>query len=1042
MAAWILAGTLAAVLRAGTVQPFARWTFDGSWADSAGSLDLAPNPDGSAGLIDGWAWLANEAVVGTPPVPIRLGDWTVHAEVRILSPGTGRMTLVEVTSLDGRQRDALEFHSNGATSGSWRWVTAAPAQVTLIPTLVETNTSTTVHLTVVNTAEGGVRIYRDGLPIGSYSSGQPHVYEPGQARVKLGPPVSSWPNWMNVRVGEVALFDRALSPAEVVDLVPALEWRSPTAMEASGAARVQLVRLGPVDEAMRVRVATRDGKARAGVDYVARDFSVEFAAGERVREIEVPLINDDLGAGWRSFDLVFSDSEPSRRLPSPAVVWIQDDDELVRLVGEVDGDHREGGRVTVHLTRTGSVQSARRFQTRVRLVPTPPDALVRPARPGIDLGRTEHTFELGPGITSLTAEFDLPDDREADGLRGFEVQWESEAGEVEPRRWGGPGGPFAFIAVDSWQIAIEDNEHEIFEQEVSLHPYVAQMGGGPVRLSNGGLMVWGAVCQTGGCIQRMWLLRGDGQPSSGFGKGVGWMDLRVAGGSLDELAVAEASADRVLVIGRATTPAGAVRSLLWAIHPDGSPDTTFAGGEFFDLGDGVLEGESGAKLSVLSSHGDGGVWLDTHLGLLKVSRDGRKVQRAVGPEGWEQQSLAPDGTVWFLKEWEGLRRCQIDGAPAPGFPGWVGQGSQSIIGVDGIGRCYVRIGMDGLGPQGDFASSVVRFLPTGALDERYRVLPRSERFRALRVESDGTLFGCESSENPYYVELMRWDPDGAPTSMGDFVASGVPRIHWLTRLERLPEDGFILEGLVPVGGGWSANYTGFLGSDGRVRGFDAYGHWDGSGIWSRKRTFWTRRLPWREAPRVGFARTGLFVSGDTAFLPVRRSGSTAQRVKVRGEWQQRIRGQWVAGVGQTFEVEFPEGVADTVAAVRLPEQVGRPGTREFLMRLVETGAEDGADFGVCRVWALAPGIPLGEGLQMHRVNGPDLAMEAVLTGVTTERGFLESAESPRGPWVPIAEVDAGWNEWNAELSTLDGANNRWAMPVHAGPEPMRFYRQR
>ena len=243
-------------------------------------------------------------------------------------------------------------------------------------------------------------------------------------------------------------------------------------------------------------------------------------------------------------------------------------------------------------------------------------------------------------------------------------------------------------------------------------------------------------------------------------------------------------------------------------------------------------------------------------------------------------------------------------------------------------------------------------------------------------------------------------------------------------------------------GGWglptAVEASGFLLPDGTIKGF-APGRtsWAGGATWTWNRERMTRRLPWREAPRVGFARTGVFVPGDTALLPVRRSGSTAQRVHVRGEWQERIRGEWRSGEGQIFEVEFPEGVADTLAAVRLPEAVGRRGTREFLMRLTEAGAEDGADLGVCRVWALAPGIPLTDGLQMHPVSGPDLAMDAVLTGVTTEQGPLEYAERLRGPWVRVSDVEVFSD---AEISTLEGATNRWAMPVHTGPEPMRFYR--
>lgn len=1050
---WLLVTPVFAVVRGGGFEPVARWTFEDGWADSVGSLELTPNLNGSAGLIDGWAWIANEAVLATAPVPIRLSDWTVHAEVRILSPGTGRMTLVEVTSLDGRQRDALEFHSNGTSSGSWRWVTAAPGQVTLIPALVETNTSTTVHLTVVNTAGGGVRIYRDGLPIGSYSSGQPHVYEAGQARVKLGPPLSSWPNWMNVRIGEVALFDRALSPAEVVDLIPAFEWRSPSAQEASGVARVQLVRLGPVDEAMQVRVATRDGRARAEVDYVARDLSVEFAAGERVRNIEVPLINDDLGAGSRNFDLVFSDPEPVRRLPSPAEVWIQDDDELVRLVGEVDGDHREGGRVTVHLTRTGSVQSARRFQTRVRLVPTPPDALVQPARPGIDLGRTEHTFELGPGITSLTAEFDLPDDREADGLRGFRVVWESDVGEVEPRRWGWPGMPFS-SSVDSWQIAIEDNEHEIFEQEVVVKPFANS--GAPDFMPLRDSLVLVQDQETPKLVG----LGSDGLPLPGFGDGYGRLDLDRSFWGM--ATVSRLPNGRMLLFGEEWPMGGGEPiSKIGILGSDGKPERGFASGS------PVVVGQSGdlGRYRTFSQHGpvaaaDGTLWVVVGDGVYRISADGKDVRRLPRGEPFDQAypefrheqrlSVGPDGSCWVLWVGYGLRRYRPDGTLDPAFSELVAGHLEDLVGIDAQGRCYGQYRHPNWTSDGLVFSHVVRVLPDGTLDARYPVSRDPRQLKAVQVLPDGRLIANVSAGAPFHGELVEFSPDGVETGLARFLAgwSDPQSLMWGTDSSQpwMPSSSQIIGMFVSHSFGGlpsGRTVTGFLLPNGTVKGLAAgRTSWAGGAAWTSNDGRVTRRLPWREAPRVGFARTGVFVSGHTALLPVRRSGSTAQRVKVRGEWQQRIRGQWQAGVGQTFEVEFPEGVADTVAAVRLPESVGRPGTREFLMRLSDAGAEDGADFGVCRVWALAPGIPLADGLQMHRVYGPDLAMEAVLTGVTTERGLLESAESPRGPWSTVSDAEMGWTDWSAEISTLAGATNRWAMPVQAGPEPMRFYRQR
>ncbi len=1017
---------MAARLWADPVVPVARWSFEEDARDTIGGLHATA--EGAVGFYAGELSLGEGAVLRTPPVPVALGDMTVHAEVRFASLGAGSLTVMEIRSLDGKTADLLQIHSAGNGNALWRVVSQAPWPVFLTPPFYEANTTSPVYLTAVHTAGGGVTVYRDGSPIGTFQTVQTNGYAAGGARVTIGPRTGSG---FDARIGDVALFDRALSAAEVIQQLPALEVRPVVANEASGVARVTLLRVGPVGEPLRIRLQTRDGGARAGVDYLARDLRVEFAAGERVRQIEIPLINDDLGADSRAFEVVFSEPEPLRRVPSPAVVWIQDDDERVNLVGEVDGEHREGGRVTVQLTRTGSLRSERRFQVGVRLVPTEPDALVQPARPGIDLARTEHAFEFGPGITNLMAEFELPDDREADGLRGFRVEFESEVGWVEPRRWGWPGMPFS--SEDSWQIAIGDNEHELLGQEVAIVPYVkdAQL---PMCLRNGETLILGRSDHG----ETLRWFGADGMPRADMVADSPLLREGIVEGVL------ELADGRLMLRGfRSSSADGTGVTVLHRLMADGRPDPLFASGRPLEVADtfppaAVKEAADGTCWVNGDPRWNGGETV-----LLRVSSDGTRIQRL---EGGSEIALGPDGECWVWRNGQGVRRYRDDGTLDPRFAGWFEADVLGLLGVDRQGRCYVGVYTPVYMPDGRELADVVRILPDGSVDSGYSVSLDPRRIEGVRVLSNGNLLASIHEDTVGSSTLMEIRPEGGEIPRGPFGSESL-RFNGFSGMTSIPGVSQDLLGIwIRAGGGgqpWSYSATGFLLPNGTVKGLTpGETSWAGGAAWTWNWRHMTRRLPWREAPRYGFARTGVFVSGDTAFLAVRRSGSTARTARLRGEWQERIRGEWVAGVGQTFEVEFAEGVADTVAAVRLPAPAARAGMREFRMRLVDTGAEDGADFGVCRVWALAPGIAQTNGLQLHPVSGPDLAMDAVLTGVTTKRGLLETSESLRGPWATVLDTEMDWSDSNAEISTLVGATNRWAMPVHLWSGVARFYRQR
>jgi subtilisin family serine protease len=100
--------------------------------------------------------------------------------------------------------------------------------------------------------------------------------------------------------------------------------------EDQGEAVITLTRTGGAGGGVTVRVATQDGSAQADADYGAVDALVDFAAGELMRTLTVPLIGNGIPDGTRWLTLTLDTPLPPGQAtlgsPSTATLWILDND--------------------------------------------------------------------------------------------------------------------------------------------------------------------------------------------------------------------------------------------------------------------------------------------------------------------------------------------------------------------------------------------------------------------------------------------------------------------------------------------------------------------------------------------------------------------------------------------------------------------------------------------------------------------------------------------------------------------------------------------
>ncbi|MDT7807412.1 MAG: hypothetical protein QOJ70_1225 [Acidobacteriota bacterium] len=121
-----------------------------------------------------------------------------------------------------------------------------------------------------------------------------------------------------------ALFDNfLLSPS------PHMQFTASAfnARESDAAAHVQVIRTGSDESPVAVDFATSDGTAHAGSDYTPVHVTLTFGIGERLKVVDIPLINDDAREETETVNVSLSNPVGGRLGSIPlAVLSILDDD--------------------------------------------------------------------------------------------------------------------------------------------------------------------------------------------------------------------------------------------------------------------------------------------------------------------------------------------------------------------------------------------------------------------------------------------------------------------------------------------------------------------------------------------------------------------------------------------------------------------------------------------------------------------------------------------------------------------------------------------
>ncbi len=131
-----------------------------------------------------------------------------------------------------------------------------------------------------------------------------------------------------------------------------LEFTFYRAGEDTGSVTLALVRGPDETEPATVGYEAVAGTATAGADFVAANGTAQFAAGERVKLIVIPLLNDGLNEPNEHFRVVFSDAVGGTLLtPTSATVTILDNDKGVAFVPNRLWVHEDQEGVRLEVTR-------------------------------------------------------------------------------------------------------------------------------------------------------------------------------------------------------------------------------------------------------------------------------------------------------------------------------------------------------------------------------------------------------------------------------------------------------------------------------------------------------------------------------------------------------------------------------------------------------------------------------------------------------------------------------------------------------------------
>jgi hypothetical protein len=130
--------------------------------------------------------------------------------------------------------------------------------------------------------------------------------------------------------------------------------------EAAGNVIVTLVRSGALTTTVSVNIATANGSAFAGLDYVATNGMVTFPANISTKTITIPIVNDTIVEETEFFTVAISNPQGGVQLGATTSQEITiNDNDLAGTIqfGATSFSGTEGGTAVINVTRTGGLAS-------------------------------------------------------------------------------------------------------------------------------------------------------------------------------------------------------------------------------------------------------------------------------------------------------------------------------------------------------------------------------------------------------------------------------------------------------------------------------------------------------------------------------------------------------------------------------------------------------------------------------------------------------------------------------------------------------------
>ena len=362
----ILAGSTAATVRVPTLQD--------RLDEDTETLELRlSQPDGAV-IVDG---TAGGVIIDDDPRPrLRVGD-TTAAEADgdeeasatftlTLSEPSGRDVTVAYSTVDGAGDDGAKAGDDYIAASGSLTIDAGQRQATVTVDLVNDDVAENAETFRLEVSSAVNADLDDAVGIATITDddGPPQILAEDPADVYEGPGAS-----VTFRVS----LSRAAAGVVMVDY------------------------------------ATEDGAATAGDDYTAASGTLRFTAGQTVKTLTVPLVNDDIDENAETFRLKLSLRSGNARMgDDTATVLILDDDGLPTLSAADAPAQTEGSTAsfTVSLSRASARDVTVAYATRV----DPTAAKERAAAPGLDYTATSGTLTIAARSTSATAAVVLLDD--------------------------------------------------------------------------------------------------------------------------------------------------------------------------------------------------------------------------------------------------------------------------------------------------------------------------------------------------------------------------------------------------------------------------------------------------------------------------------------------------------------------------------------------------------------------------------------------------------------------------------------------------------